>query len=66
MFKLDTVLMSADSFARHKQFAVDKRIIVYIELTTPRLTGLTETVTNSFRWTHTATESESVFTLSLI
>lgn len=66
MFKLYAVLMPADTFTRHKQLTVYQRVIVQIELPTPRLTRLTKTVTNSLSGSHTATEAESVFALALI
>jgi hypothetical protein len=66
MFNFYTVLMTADSFPDHKQFAVDKRVIVRVELTTPRLTGLPKTITNSLSGAHTTTKAQPVFTLTLI
>ena len=66
MFKLHTVLMTANTISEHKQFAVDQRVIIRVELTTPRLTGLTETITNSLSGAHTTTRTESVLALSLI
>jgi hypothetical protein len=66
MFNFYTILMTADSLPDHKQFAVDKRVIVRVELTTPRLTGLPKTITNSLSWAHTATKAKPIFTLTLI
>jgi hypothetical protein len=66
MFNFHAVLMSTNTLTGHKQLAGHKRIIVPIELPTPRLTRLTETITNSLSGTHTATKTQPVFTLALI
>jgi hypothetical protein len=66
MFKLYAILMTTNSITGHKQFAVDKRVIVRVELTTPRLTRLPKTITNSLSRTHTATKAQPVLPLSLI
>jgi len=66
MFNFHTVLMPADTLTGHKQLTVHKRVIVWIELTTPRLTGLTETITNSLSGSHTTTEAQPVLALALI
>jgi hypothetical protein len=66
MFNFHTVLMPADTLTRHKQLTVHERVIVPIELTTPRLTRLTETVANSLSGSHTTTEAQPVLALALI
>jgi hypothetical protein len=66
MFNFHAVLMTADSITNHKQFPVDNRVIFRIELPTPRLTRLTETITNSLRRAHTTTKAKSVLALPLI
>jgi hypothetical protein len=58
--------MPTNPIPHHKQFAVDKRIIVLVKLTTPRLTGFPKTITNSLSGAHTATKAQSVFALSFI
>jgi hypothetical protein len=66
MFNFHAILMTANSQPDHKQLPVHNRIIVPVKLPTPRLTRLTKTITNSLRWTHTATKAQAVFTLPLI